>query len=206
MGISERKEREKEEMRKLIIDAAFEMFLKEGYAGTSLRLIAKKIEYSPGTIYLYYKDKDTLFFDIQSRCFEDMIVEYKKVDEIKDPLQRLKEIGNTYMRMNTGNPHFFNLKFLHDSPLAELKRKDRWEKHGNGVGFFKSIVSECIALKLIAFSESELQPICMEMFCLVHGLTTMFVNRSYEAFDLTEAEAKIYIYDVWSKYLKRIEM
>ena len=76
MGISERKERKKEEMKKNIQDAAFEMFVKEGYAGTSLREIAKKIEYSAATIYLYYKDKDALFYDIQIQCFKKLIQSY----------------------------------------------------------------------------------------------------------------------------------
>ena len=52
MGISERKEREKQEMRRKILDAAFEMFVEVGYERTSIRAIAEKIEYSPATIYL----------------------------------------------------------------------------------------------------------------------------------------------------------
>jgi AcrR family transcriptional regulator len=53
MGISDRKEREKQEMKQLIIDAAMRMFVEDGYEKTSIRNIADKIEYSPGTIYLY---------------------------------------------------------------------------------------------------------------------------------------------------------
>ena len=57
MGIAERKSKQKEELRQNILDAAKRLFLKEGYHATSIRKIAKEIEFSPTTIYLYYKDK-----------------------------------------------------------------------------------------------------------------------------------------------------
>src|SRR5687767_13970193 len=116
MGITERKEREREEMRKTILDAAFEMFLSEGYAGTSLREIARKIEYSPATIYLYYKDKDALFFDIQVQCFKKLVLSYQKVVDITNPFERLRQMGHVYMKHNIRHPRCFNLMFLHESP------------------------------------------------------------------------------------------
>jgi AcrR family transcriptional regulator len=50
MGISERKERERQEMRERIIEASMKMFIEEGYEKTSIRNIAEKIEYSPATL------------------------------------------------------------------------------------------------------------------------------------------------------------
>ena len=52
MGIAERKSKQKEELRQNILDAAKRLFLKEGYHATSIRKIAKEIEFSPTTIYL----------------------------------------------------------------------------------------------------------------------------------------------------------
>ena len=50
MTVAARKQREKEEMRQLILNAARAIFLEKGYEQTSIRNIAEKIEYSPGTI------------------------------------------------------------------------------------------------------------------------------------------------------------
>lgn len=203
MGISERKEREKEEMRKRIIDAAFEMFLKEGYTGTSLRLIAKKIEYSPATIYLYYKDKDALFFDIQTRCFEMIISKYKKLEHLP-AFERLKHIGYTYMEHHVKNPQCFNLVFLLDSPLSEFKRQDRWEKYGNALGFFRYSVAECIENRLI--KHTDITEACLELWGLAHGLTTLVVKRSYEGMGLTEKQAHKYMKTTWANFLERIRV
>jgi AcrR family transcriptional regulator len=68
MGILERKEREKQEMRDLILNVATEMFIEEGYDKTSIRKIADKIEYSPATIYLYFKDKDEIFMPFTTKA------------------------------------------------------------------------------------------------------------------------------------------
>ncbi|MBC2396734.1 AcrR family transcriptional regulator [Clostridium tetanomorphum] len=57
MGITERRKQEKEVIKKKIIDAAKNILVKEGYENLSIRKIASKIEYSPGIIYHYFKDK-----------------------------------------------------------------------------------------------------------------------------------------------------
>ena len=69
MAIKERKEREKQDMRNLIIESATQLFLKQGYDKTSIRSIAEDIEYSPATIYLYFKDKDEIFYVIHENAF-----------------------------------------------------------------------------------------------------------------------------------------
>ena len=60
MGVQERRAREKKELRQEILDAAREMFVEDGYENVSMRKIAEKIEYSPTTIYLYFRDKADL--------------------------------------------------------------------------------------------------------------------------------------------------
>lgn len=60
MGIAERREAEKEALKKKIIDAASEILINEGYKNLSIRKIAAKIEYSPGIIYHYFKDKSEI--------------------------------------------------------------------------------------------------------------------------------------------------
>ncbi len=203
MGISERKERERDEMRKNILDAAFKMFLTEGYSGTSLREIAKKIEYSPATIYLYYKDKDALFYDIQARCFKNLLSAYSEVVNIKDPFERLRQMGHAYMQYNIENPQCFNLMFLHNSPLAEFKKEDRMEKHGNAVGFLRDTVRECIANKQLKNSDEMI--VRLEVWGITHGLTTLVVNNSYKAMGLTKNQVEKHIKVCWENFLTNIK-
>ena len=58
MGVKERKERDREEMRETILKSAHQLFVDKGFEDVSIRNIAEAIEYSPATIYLYFKDKN----------------------------------------------------------------------------------------------------------------------------------------------------
>ena len=69
MGIKERQERDREAVRRAILDAARELFVTEGYQNVSIRKIAERIEYSPAAIYGYFSSKDDIFFALAEEGF-----------------------------------------------------------------------------------------------------------------------------------------
>ena len=69
MGIKERQERDRESVRRSILDAARELFVAEGYANVSIRKIAERIEYSPAAIYGYFPSKDDIFYALAEEGF-----------------------------------------------------------------------------------------------------------------------------------------
>src|ERR1041384_6370662 len=69
MGIKERQERDREAVRRGILDAARELFVCEGYRNVSIRKIAEKIEYSPAAIYGYFPSKDDIFYALAEEGF-----------------------------------------------------------------------------------------------------------------------------------------
>lgn len=71
MGIKQRKDREREEMKDLILDAAKRISIEEGFSKVSIRKIAEEIEYSPGTIYLYFKNRDEILFELHNLAFQN---------------------------------------------------------------------------------------------------------------------------------------
>jgi len=64
MGISERREREKIERRRTILNCARELILSQGVQRVSMEDIARKAELSKATVYLYFSSKDVLFNEI----------------------------------------------------------------------------------------------------------------------------------------------
>ena len=69
MGIKQRQERDRESVRRSILDAARELFVNEGYHNVSIRKIAERIEYSPAAIYSYFPSKDDIFFALAEEGF-----------------------------------------------------------------------------------------------------------------------------------------
>src|SRR4249920_3695592 len=69
MGIKERQHRDREAVRRAILDAARELFVAEGFQNVSIRKIAERIEYSPAAIYGYFPSKDDIFFALAEEGF-----------------------------------------------------------------------------------------------------------------------------------------
>src|SRR6185295_794571 len=92
MGIKERQERDREAIRRAILDAARELFVSEGYQNVSIRKIAERIEYSPAAIYGYFASKDDIFFALAEEGFHLLRSGSEPVDETKPPLERVRAI------------------------------------------------------------------------------------------------------------------
>lgn len=80
MGIQERKNREKERRRQQIIIAAKKIFSSKGFHKTTMEDIAKKAELSPGTLYLYFKNKDELFASLSMRLLHYLSIRINTID------------------------------------------------------------------------------------------------------------------------------
>ena len=84
MGIHERKEREKERRRQQIMVAAKRVFSVSGFSKSTMEDIAREAELSPGTIYLYFKNKDELYASLSVRILQYLSIRLKHVIENKD--------------------------------------------------------------------------------------------------------------------------
>ena len=81
MGIEERKEREKKMRRQQIMDAAKKVFAAKGFGGATMENIAEEAEFSPATLYLYFKNKDELFASLNLRMLQDLIT---RMEDVRD--------------------------------------------------------------------------------------------------------------------------
>jgi TetR/AcrR family transcriptional regulator len=108
MGIAERKEREKEQRRNDIIDAAEKIFFSKGIDNATMDEIAEQAELSKGTLYLYFKSKEELLFAIDLRAMKILLSMFKKiVSNEKNAIENLVEIGRAYVRFSKEYEHYF---------------------------------------------------------------------------------------------------
>jgi AcrR family transcriptional regulator len=112
MGIKERHEREKESVRRAILDAARDLFVSEGYANVSIRKIADRIEYSPAAIYGYFPSKDDIFFALAEEGFELLFETAAAAPESPDPVQGLESRLWAFYEFSKRHPEHFALMFL----------------------------------------------------------------------------------------------
>ena len=84
MGIQERKERERERRRQQIIVAAKRIFSEKGFNKSTMEDIAKEAELSPGTLYLYFKNKDELYASLSLRILQYLNIRLEHVNSSED--------------------------------------------------------------------------------------------------------------------------
>ncbi|GAB4035810.1 TetR/AcrR family transcriptional regulator [Spirosoma gilvum] len=185
MGIVERKEREREEMRKLILDGAQKLFLANGYDKVSIRNIADEIEYSPATIYLYYKDKNELLFALHQRGFVKMVQQFQPLLTLNDPFEKLVEMGRTYIRFAVENPELFDLMFIMTAPMDKLEKED-WVEGDQAFGLLMRVVEECMEAGI--FQKHDVQATSMMIWSGIHGYTALFLRKRLGMFPECDRE------------------
>jgi AcrR family transcriptional regulator len=126
MGVKERQERDREAVRRKILDAARELFVSEGYRNVSVRKVAERIEYSPAALYSYFPSKDDLFFALAEEGFR-LLHEFTKRPEPDDPLEAIRQGYLRYYRFSREHPEYFELMFV-DRSVPRIGRD--WERFG----------------------------------------------------------------------------
>ena len=121
MGIAERKEREKEKRRNDIIDAAERVFFSKGIVAATMDDVAEEAELSKGTLYLYFKSKEELYFSINSRGLRIMDSLFKEaVEKEKTGLDKVRAIGRAYFRFSEEYADYFNALLYYEA--SEIKQ------------------------------------------------------------------------------------
>jgi len=111
MGLKERQEREREEARQKILEAARELFVAEGYHHVSIRKVAEKAEYSPASLYGYFPSKDDLFFALAEEGFRKLF-EFTNGQLPDDPIEALREGFLRYYQFSRLHREYFELMFM----------------------------------------------------------------------------------------------
>ena len=126
MGIKERQERDREAVRRSILDAARELFVAEGFQNVSIRKIAERIEYSPAAIYGYFPSKDDIFFALAEEGFR-LLGDPRGVcvdPQFEDaaPLQRVRAVFWRLYEFSRDQPQYFALMFV-DRSVPRINRE-----------------------------------------------------------------------------------
>ncbi|HEX5111594.1 MAG TPA: TetR/AcrR family transcriptional regulator [Saprospiraceae bacterium] len=204
MGIAERKEREREEVKDLILNAAREIFLAQGYENTSMRKIASKIEYSPGIIYLHYRDKNELLLALHNKAFEcKMKALFESVKDIPDPMQRLIATGKAYLEYGINNIQDYELMFVLSCTMEALAVKQEfWKDGATAIGMLKTNIQECVEAGYFR-KDLNLDSASLMLWSQVHGLVTLFNKERLNIYP--DADQKQLMFDAYELFIGAIK-
>ena len=111
MNIQDRKSRENAQLRQQILNAALRVFAEQGYGKVSMRKIAALIDYSPTTIYRFFRNKEELLWTIAAETYKDLSARFEKVkaEGSDNPLVMLKSLVREYIIFCVERPDMFRL-------------------------------------------------------------------------------------------------
>lgn len=177
MGINERKEKQKAELKHLILEASVKLFSEHGYDGFSMRKIADMIEYSPTTVYLYFKDKNEILFELHEIGFRKFEESNRDLLTIKNPLLRLHKMGENYIKFGLENPDYYDLMFLLPAPMEFIDQVNNieWDGGDRALTALKGLIQECIDKKMI--KPGDVNAIAMGIWSMVHGLVSLYIRH-----------------------------
>ncbi len=173
MATITKKEKHREDLKKEILTAAKQLLNEKGYEAISLRAIADKIDYSAGTIYLYFKDKNEIIHALHQEGFRQLVSHFKMYEVIEHPFERLKAMGRAYIQFATQNPDLYQLIFVLPEPLQHVENCGLvdWNEGDRAFDILLKTVSECQTNGY--FKGLEAERVAFVVWSTMHGLCTL---------------------------------
>jgi len=220
MGVQERREREKEYRRNQILNAAEKLFLMYGYENVTMDGIAKECELSKGTLYLYYKSKEELFYTLVIKGMEILISMFREgIKEEEDLINKMRKIGKIYLEFYYKYPGYFKiLNYMGDhksfnrdsvtgleSELA-LKNKELWSidvellEEGKKKGIFKKDFDSLEFSLMIWAASNGLINLLDHLKCNAE----IFSEKDVEDYPFLKINFEKTIYNLWERLLGSI--
>jgi len=180
LGPRERRDREREEVRTRILDAARELFLTEGYESVTMRRVADRIEYSPTAIYFHFRDKDALIRELCDTDFRALAQQFSAIAEIADPVEQLRRTGLAYFDFATNYPNHYRLMFMTPHPPMDPESMSiaQGDPQEDAYAFLRNVVTACIAAGLVREELANAEMMSQTMWAGVHGVVSLQIAKS----------------------------
>ncbi len=162
------RERYRDALRREILDAAREAFVRYGYEGVSMRQLAEKVGCSHSNLYLHFKDKEALFDCLVEESFEQLAEGIRVPESAKggNPVELLKKAGRAYVKFGLANPNVYEFAFILRRP--ERKPHVAYER-------VRTLVQRCIDEK--RFRRMNADAGAQALWAAAHGITSLLILR-----------------------------
>jgi AcrR family transcriptional regulator len=190
VGLKERKRREREARKELILDAARSLLFEKGLTSTSINQIARRAEIGVGTIYFYYKNKEELFAALQEEGLEIMGNRIREAyDSGTNPEERLRKMAHVYLDFSTAHKEYFDIiNYFLSSPDVIFTKELKQEVDQQGDNIL-SVVQKTIhqGIESDAFHDTAAHKSAIMFWGMLHGLVqlkkmrdTLLKDENYE--------------------------
>lgn len=193
--MARRSDHSKQQIKEMAISAARELIREQGLPALSARKIAKQIGYTPGTLYLVFKNLDELILHINAITLQQLYHQLQNATKrCTTPQQCILTLGQEYLNFATENKHLWRAIFDHNLPENEIAPE-----------WFQAHIT-----RLYQLVEKQLKQLDLKidthlaanaLWSGVHGVCVLgfdFLNRQEQS----ESDIKVLVDSLISNYLK----
>jgi AcrR family transcriptional regulator len=172
-----RRERERADTRRKILEAARRMFVQKGYEGTTMRAIAAKIGYTPTAIYHHFKDKDALVAELAGLDFRALAQALQQTGTVGDALERLEKIGAAYVEFGLTHPMQYQFLFMTRRPKEAASGGMSRDPGEDAYGFLRQTCAAVMATGRLRPELSDPDELAQMCWGSLHGLVALQVAK-----------------------------
>lgn len=183
-----------EELRELILKAATELIESGGLAGLSAREIARRIGYSPGTLYNVFENLDDLVLTIEARLLDSLAQRLNEVPASGPPDQRLRKLAQAYLKFTHENPRLWNLLFEHHLPQGHQVPNWYQIKLDELMGRIEDAIAPLVGSDPVAIQRSA-----RVLWAGVHGIVSL--STADKLSNVTAETAGLLVEDLITTYV-----
>ncbi len=188
-----------QQLRELILEAARDIIESDGLSGLSAREIARRIGYSPGTIYNMYQNLDDVVLHVEARILDALEVRLASVFTDGAGPETLPELARAYLAFTHERPKLWNLLFEHHMP-AEAVLPDWYQQKLEGL---LRRVEQALAPLFPVGHDVERQRAARVLWAGVHGITSLSTADKLSIVT-TEAASRL-IDDLVETYIRGVK-
>jgi AcrR family transcriptional regulator len=182
VGTLERRAREREETRTMILDAARELFVERGVEAVTMRAIAQRIEYTPTAIYHHFRDKHALLVELCVMDFQRLGHVFQRLERVADPVERLRRFGLAYAEFGLTNPSHYRFMFMTERPaLDEAAAHDRLHPEEDAYTMLRATCAQAVAGGRLRPEWDDPEALAQMLWSAVHGAVSLRITKKGEA-------------------------
>lgn len=173
---------ERELLRSKILDAARTLFIERGIEAVSMREIAKQIDYSATSLYLYFADKEAL---LQALCDTDFLAlasSMQTIMQIPDLVARIRALAAGYAQFALTHPNHYRLMFM--TPRAPCNLETTQIEQGNpeqdAYAQLKVVVEAAFSANLFKPELQDAELIAQTLWAGIHGVCALQIALGHE--------------------------
>jgi AcrR family transcriptional regulator len=156
----------------MILTSSREIVERDGMNGLSARAIAKKIGYSPGTLYNVFKNLDDLLLTIQVALVEEALDALRSVPPGPSAQGHVRALASCYIDFAITNKRLWNLLLQHSTP----SNKARNDILTGTLTEMSRLIRTAIAPLMAQCPETEIDETAKAIWYGLHGISAIAVN------------------------------